>query len=74
RYRVAYSVTPATKTTPYQVTHSAAIYVFDKQGACRLIVPSMASRTPDILGTVADLKRLAAESPPGLLARLLRSI
>ena len=74
RYRVAYSVTPATKTTPYQVSHSAAIYVFDKQGACRLIIPSMASRSPDIAGTVADLKTLAIEPPPGLLTRLLHSI
>jgi protein SCO1 len=74
RYRVAYSVTPATKTTPYEVSHSAAIYVFDKSGACRLIIPSMASRTPDIAGTVADLKALVQAGPPGLLARLLQMV
>ena len=38
RYRVVYSVTPATKDEPYQVTHSSAIYVFDKSGAARLLV------------------------------------
>ncbi len=74
RYRVAYSVTPASKSSPYEVSHSAAIYVFDKEGACRLIIPSMDSRSPDIAGTTADLKTLATESPPGLLARILRSI
>jgi protein SCO1 len=73
-YRVAYSVTPATKTTPYTVSHSAAIYVFDKQGACRLIIPSMASRTPDIAGTVADLKTLVDEPTPGLLTRIMHAI
>jgi protein SCO1/2 len=74
RYRVAYSVTPATKTRPYEVSHSAAIYVFDKSGACRLIIGSMASQTPDISGTAADLKVLVEAGPPGLLARLLRIV
>lgn len=74
RYRVAYSVTPAAKGRPYEVSHSVAIYVFDKEGNCRLIIPSMASRTPDIAGTVADLKRLVSEPPPGILTRLLHSI
>jgi protein SCO1 len=74
RYRVAYSVTPATKTRPYEVSHSAAIYVFDKSGACRLIIGSMATRTPDISGTAADLKVLVEAGPPGLLARLLHMV
>jgi protein SCO1 len=75
RYRVVYSVTPTSKDHPYEVTHSSAIYVFDGSGAARLLVPSLASTTPDIAGTTADLKRLvAAASPPGLLARLLRLV
>lgn len=73
RYRVVYSVTPASKDHPYAVTHSSAIYVFDGSGAARLIVASLASTTPDIAGTTADLKRLVAdEQPHGLLARLRR--
>jgi protein SCO1/2 len=40
------------------VTHSSAIYVFDRDGKARLLVPSLASTTPDIKGTVADLRRL----------------
>jgi protein SCO1 len=73
RYRVVYSVTPATADHPYEVTHSSAIYVFDGSGAARLIIASLSSTTPDIAGTETDLKRLAGEShPPGLLARLLQ--
>jgi protein SCO1/2 len=73
RYRVVYAVTPATEDHPYEVTHSSAIYVFDTTGAARLIVASLASTTPDIAGTAADLKRLVeAGHPPGLLARIER--
>lgn len=75
RYRVVYSVTPATKDQPYEVTHSSAIYVFDAVGAARLIIASLSSTHPDIPGTAADLKRLVeASHPPGLLARLLRLV
>lgn len=73
RYRVVYSVEPATTTHPYEVTHSSAIYVFDGTGAARLLVPSLASTPPDIKGTTADLKRLVEEgNPPGFLTRLMR--
>jgi len=72
RYRVAYSVTPASNGQPYEVTHSPAVYVFDGSGAARLIIASLASTTPHIPGTTADLKRLVEETHPrGLLARLL---
>lgn len=75
RYRVFYSVTPATPGHEYEVTHSSAIYVFDGTGAARLLVASLGTTTPDIAGTTDDLRRLADEaSPPGLLARLLRLV
>jgi protein SCO1 len=75
RYRVVYSVRPETKDHPYEVTHSSAIYVFDATGAARLLIPSLASTTPDIKGTTADLKRLIeADHPPDLLTRLLRLV
>lgn len=61
RYRVSYSVTPATKTEPYTVTHSSAIYVFDKKGAVRLLISSLGTSDPKVTGTVDDLKRLIAE-------------
>ena len=75
RYRVVYSVRPATKDHPYEVTHASAIYVFDGSGAARLLVPSLASKTPDIAGTAGDLERLIEETnPPGLISRLLRLV
>ncbi len=73
RYRIAYSVTPASADHPYEVTHSSAIYIFDASGAARLLASSLGSAQPDLAGTVADLKRLVEEAhPPGLLDRLRR--
>lgn len=73
RYRIAYSVTPATKDHPYEVSHSSAIYVFDGSGKARLLITSMATTTPDVDGTVADLRRIVDEAnPPGFLERLRR--
>jgi protein SCO1/2 len=63
RFRIAYSVTPSTDPAKYEVTHSSAIYVFDRQGNARLLVPSMASQKPDIDGLAADLVRLTKEQP-----------
>jgi protein SCO1 len=61
RYRVAYSVTPATGDRPYEVNHSSAIYVFDKTGIIRLLLASLMTENPDIDGTTADLRRLIDE-------------
>jgi protein SCO1/2 len=63
RCRVLYSVTPATRDHPYEVTHSAGVYVFDRRGGARLIA-LLDSTKPDIAGTAADLQRLLAETPP----------
>jgi protein SCO1/2 len=63
RFRIAWSVSPSDDPAKYQVTHSSAIYVFDRQGDARLLVPSMASQTPDIDGLAADLTRLTTEPP-----------
>ena len=38
RYRVAYSVKPATKDHPYEVTHSSAVYGFDRNGEVRTLI------------------------------------
>ncbi len=37
RYRVAYSATPAHDGKPYEVTHGAAVYVFNRAGAIKLL-------------------------------------
>jgi len=60
RYRLVYSVMPASPGRAYEVTHSAAIYVFDKSGAARLLIPNLANADADTAGTAADLKRLLA--------------
>jgi protein SCO1 len=74
RYRTVYSVTPATKSRPYEVTHGSAIYVFDRTGTARLIIASMASNKPDIAGATADLRRLIQGHPPGFFSRLWPAI
>jgi protein SCO1/2 len=66
RFRIAYSVTPSADPRQYEVTHGSAITVFDRQGDARLLVPSMASQTPDIDGLAADLVRLTRERPSWL--------
>ena len=63
RYRIAWSVTPSDDPRRYEVTHSAAVYVFDRQLNARFLVPSMASRKPDVDGLAADLRRLVNEPP-----------
>lgn len=63
RYRVAYSVTPSPDPAKYEVIHGSAIYVFDRGLNARLLVPSMATKTPDIDGLAADLVRLVNERP-----------
>jgi protein SCO1 len=75
RYRVVYSVTPETRDQPYEVTHSSAIYVFDKSGAARLLVSPLIASNVDIAGVTADLERLIQDkNRPGLLAGLWRLI
>lgn len=75
RYRIVYSVTPATGTHPYEVTHGSAIYVFDAAGAARLLIPSLGSASGDVAGVTADLRRLIESGhPPGLFERLMRLV
>ena len=70
RYRLAYSVTPKTATHAYEVTHSAAVFVFDRNGDARLLVPSLAQAHPDLSGTTDDLERLLDAPRIGWLSRL----
>ncbi len=70
RYRLAYSVSPATATHAYEVTHSSAIYVFNRNGRARLLEASLASRTPDLKGVTQDLRRLINAHGGGAMAWL----
>jgi protein SCO1/2 len=58
RYRAAYSVSPGDKDHPYAVTHSSAIYVFDKHGNARVLLTSLSTNAPNIEGAAADLRQL----------------
>ena len=62
RYRIAYSVTPDTDPAKYVVTHSSAIYAFDRSGKARLLIADLSTTQPDIAGTAADLNRLVSEN------------
>jgi len=70
RYRLAYSVSPATKMHSYEVMHSSAVYVFDRDGYARLLITSLESANSDLSGTADDLGRLLQGQEGGLLARL----
>jgi protein SCO1/2 len=54
RYRVAYGVTPASGKNPYTVTHSDAVFFFDRDGRARLVATS----TDDTHGISSDVRRL----------------
>ena len=72
RFRVAYDVTPASPGHPETVTHTSILYVFDRDGRARLIVPSLDTPTPDIGGLAGDLRRLLVErSGPSWIERLV---
>lgn len=71
RYRVSYSVTLATDTDPYEVTHGSAVYVFDQDGNIRLLMTSMSTNDPGIDEAAADLEQLVDEAnPPGFFQRI----
>jgi protein SCO1/2 len=54
RYRVAYQMEKRDPNGNYDVTHSSAVYIFDKTGRARLLATS--SDTPDVIAH--DLRRL----------------
>lgn len=71
-YRVAYSVKPAKNPADYVVTHSSAVYAFDREGDVRLLLSSLDKPDARIDDAVADIERLIEEpsSPSGPLAWL----
>ena len=75
RYRVVFSVTKPSGSTPYQVTHSSAIYVFDAKGQAQFLIAGMDTATPDIPGITADLRNvIEAQTPISWLDRLTNFI
>jgi protein SCO1/2 len=62
RYRVAYSVQPASNGNPVEVTHGSAVYVFDRNGAMRLLFTGLAVPNAKLTGMTADLRHLVLHS------------
>ena len=59
RYRVTYGYDKPDAQGHYNVSHSSAIYIFDRKGQARLLV-----RPQDSIAAISgDLQRLLAESP-----------
>lgn len=65
RYRLSYSVTPAADGHPYEVTHSSAVYVFDRAGNIKLLFSGLALAKADTEPELADLRTLIAGSGEG---------
>jgi protein SCO1 len=75
RYRVVFSVTKPSGTTPYQVTHSSAIYVFDAKGQAQFLIAGLDTAKPDIPGITSDLRQvILSQAPVSWLERLLNLI
>jgi protein SCO1/2 len=62
RYRIAYSVRPDDNPSRYEVSHSPAIYVFDREGKARLLIGNLGVGKPDLKGIGADLHRLIGDN------------
>jgi len=60
RYHAGYSVDPSPDPAKYTVTHTAAIYVFNRRGKPEFIIAGLASEHPDLKGIAKDLAHLAA--------------
>jgi protein SCO1/2 len=66
-----FSVTKPSGAASYQVTHSAAIYVFDAKGQAQFLIAGMDTTAPDIPGITADLRNvILAQAPVSWLNRL----
>jgi len=58
RYRVSYSVTPAQDGRPYEVTHGAAVYVFNRAGDIKLIFTTLSQPDQKLAPALADLRAM----------------
>jgi protein SCO1/2 len=63
RYRVVFSVTKPSGAAPYEVTHSAAIYVFDAAGQAQFLISGLDAPNPDIAGITGDLRDVVRNHP-----------
>jgi protein SCO1/2 len=73
RYRVAYSVQPASPGHPYEVTHGAAVYVFNRSGDVKLLFTGLSAPGFSLAGTRDDLRQMVAGAGSNNWARRLLS-
>jgi len=73
RYRVAYSVTPARDGQPYEVTHGAAVYVFNRAGDIKLLFTGMSTQNTKLEPLTDDLRAMVAGAGSGSWWRRLLS-
>jgi protein SCO1 len=60
RYRVSYSVTPAENGKPYEVTHGAAVYVFNRQGDIKVLFTRLSAPNVKLGPWTEDLRQMVA--------------
>ena len=65
RYRVAYSATPASPGHPYEVTHGAAVYVFNRSGDIKLLFTGLSTQSTKLEPLTDDLRQMAAGAGSG---------
>lgn len=58
RCHAAYSVKPSPDPVKYTVTHTAAAYVFDRNGKPEFICAGLSSKKPDLAGITRDLRHV----------------
>ncbi|HEX7391123.1 MAG TPA: SCO family protein, partial [Acidiphilium sp.] len=58
RYHAAYSVHPSPVPADYAVTHTAACYVFNRQGKAEFLCAGLSAQKPDLEGITRDLRHL----------------
>ncbi len=73
RYRVSYSVTPASPGHPYEVTHGAAVYVFNRNGDIKLLFTGLSKAGFSLAGTTDDLRKMVDGAGSGSWWRRLLS-
>jgi protein SCO1/2 len=74
RYRVVFSVKPSPNPQQYQVSHSAAIYVFDASGQAQYLIAGLDTDAPDLPGITADLKDTIQQNPKISVLSWLQSL
>jgi len=65
RYRVSYSVTPASPGHPYEVTHGAAVYVFNRAGDIKLLFTGLSTQNTKLEPLTDDLRQMVAGAGSG---------